>query len=160
MAKAWLLLSVLLVCACLPPVEEQKTMIRKNDIRIQSLSSQAFIETWGPPAYEHREQTQFFVTEHGVYVPRFRVALGEPPKGWTSEIVSGWGYFLAYPDRGELLGFLEEEAYVFEVLGLGKERMVYRERLPAEQIHLVGKAWQREDRFKSGLETPQGPPAK
>ena len=92
-------------------------------------------------------------------MPRFRVALGEPPAGWNSEVISGEGYFLAYPDRGELLGFLKEEVYILELFGLQKERLVYREHLPAEQIHLVGKAWQREDRFKSGLELPQAPPA-
>lgn len=157
--KVSLILPILLVCACLPPVEEQKTMIRKNEIRLRALSSQAFIETWGPPAYERREVTQFFVTGNG-YVPRFRVSLGEPPAGWNSEVISGEAYFLAYPDRGELLGFLQEEVYVLELFGLQKERLIYREHLPAEQIHLVGKAWQREDRFKTGLESPQGSPTK
>jgi hypothetical protein len=150
----------LTMTACLPPLEEQKTLIRKNEIRIRGLSSRAFIETWGPPAYEHREQTQFFVTEHGIYIPRFRVPLGESPKGWTSEIVSGAGYFLGYPDRGELLGFLEEEAYVFEVLGLGREQLVYREHLSAQQIHKIGKEWEREDRFKTPLEKSQSPSGK
>lgn len=153
-------LVTLTLVACLPPLEEQKTLIRKNDIRLRSLSSRAFIETWGPPTYEHREQTQFFVTERGMYIPRFRVPLGESPSGWTSEVISGEGYFLGYPDRGELLGFVEEEAYVFEVLGLQKERMVYREHLPAQQIHKVGKEWEKEKRFKTPLESPEVPSGK
>src|SRR5688500_1498520 len=90
----------LTMTACLPTVEEQKTMIRKNEIRLRDLSSQAFLDTCGPPAYERRELTQFFVTDSGKYVPRFRVALGDPPAGCNSEVISGEGYFLAYPDRG------------------------------------------------------------
>jgi hypothetical protein len=146
-----------ILTACLPSIDEQKTLIRKNEIRIRSLSSRAFMETWGPPAYEHREQTQFFVTEGGMYIPRFRVPIGESPKGWTSEMVSGEGYFLGYPDRGELLGFVEEEAYIFEVIGLKKERLVYREHLSAQQIHTIAKEWEREERFRMPLEKSQGP---
>ena len=54
------------------------------------------------------------------------------------------GYFLAYPDRRELLGFLND-------------RLVYRERLSADEIHTIGKMWKRESMFKTRLETPAVP---
>lgn len=129
----------------LPPLEEQKALIQNGDIRLRSLSSQAFIEVWGPPTYERREQTQFFVVDSGMYIPRFRVPLGESPPGWDSLMASGEAYFLGYVDQGELLGFLGD-------------RLVYREQMPAEQIHLVGKQWKKEDLFKTKLETPPRPP--
>jgi len=154
-----LLLAVLplAMAACLPPIDEQKNLIRKNDIQLKKLNSRAFLETWGPPAYEHREVTQFFVTEKGMYVPRFRVPLGDAPKGWNSDVASGDAYFLAYPDRGELLGFVQEEAYIFEVLGVQREKLVYREQLSAEQIHKIGKSWKDQERLKMPLEGEQIP---
>ena len=57
---------------------------------------------------------------------------------------AGDGYFLGYPDRGELLGFLND-------------RLVYRERLSADEIHAIGKMWKRESMFKTRLETPAVP---
>ncbi|MEK6619069.1 MAG: hypothetical protein AABY90_10285, partial [Nitrospirota bacterium] len=52
--------------------------------------------------------------------------------------------FLGYADRGERRGFLED-------------RLVYREQMPAEKIHAVGKQWKREELFKTRLETPSAP---
>ncbi|MBI4400464.1 MAG: hypothetical protein HY581_02390 [Nitrospirae bacterium] len=129
----------------LPPLEDQKASLLSGDIRLRSLSSQAFIEVWGPPTYERREQMQFFVVDSGMYIPRFRVPLGESPPGWDSMMASGEAYFLGYAERGELLGFLEG-------------RLVYREQMPAEQIHAVGKQWKKEDLFKTKPETPPRPP--
>ena len=97
------------------------------------LSPQAFVETWGEPTYAHQEDMQFYPVENGNYVPRFRVPVGEWPRGWDSTIVSEEARFLAYADRGELLGFVND-------------RLVYRERMSTEQIHAVGKMWQRESR--------------
>lgn len=128
----------------LPPLEDQKASLLSGDIRLRSLSSQAFIDVWGPPTYERREQTQFFVVDSGMYIPRFRVPLGESPAGWDSMMASGEAYFLGYADQGELLGFLEG-------------RLVYREQMPADQIHAVGKQWKKEDQFKTKLETPLPP---
>jgi len=48
--------------------------------------------------------------------------------------------FLAYAERGELLGFIED-------------RMVYREQMTAAQIHEIGKKWQHEAIFRTRLET-------
>lgn len=129
----------------LPPLDQQKLRIRQGAFQPWTLTARAFVEEWGPPTYDHRESMQFFVMDDGVYVPRFRVPLGESPSGWSSMVASGAARFLGYVDRGELLGFLDE-------------RMVYRERMPAEQIHAVGKQWQRDERFKTSLETPGATP--
>ncbi len=132
---------MMLVCACgaLPSPEEQKTRIQRDEIRLHTLTSTAFLETWGPPTYQHHELTQFFRVENGNYVPRFLVPLGEAPPGWDSSFVSGEANFLGYADRGELLGFLED-------------RLVYREQMPSERIHAIGKLWEREAQFKTRLE--------
>jgi hypothetical protein len=123
----------------LPPLDEQKAWIQKNQIRTQVLGRQAFLETWGKPTYEHYEWTQFFPLENGNYIPAFRVPLGEAPPGWDSGAVYGDALFFGYVDRGELLGFLDG-------------RLVYRERLSAEEIHLLAKKWKKEELFKTGIE--------
>lgn len=147
-APAFLTLLSLIAGACtlqpLPPLEEQKARILNNDIGLRTLTSQAFLETWGEPTYEHYESMQFFPVANGNYIPSFRVPLGEFPPGWDNSIVSEEALFLGYADRGELLGFLED-------------RLVYREQMPAEKIHAVGKQWKREELFKTRLETPSAP---
>lgn len=115
-------------------------MVQRNELRFLTLTSRAFLETWGPATYEHRELTQFFPVANGNYIPRFRVPVGEPPPGWHDAAVAGEGYFLGYVDRGELLGFLDD-------------RLVYRERMSAEQLRAIGKMWQYESQFKTGLES-------
>jgi hypothetical protein len=77
-------------------------------------------------------------------MPRFRVPLGEPPQGWTTVIIYDDSLFYGYADRGELLGFAEGH-------------LVYREQLPAAEIHSIGKAWAKDDQFKSRLESPGAP---
>lgn len=124
-----------------PSLDQQKLGIQHGEFRPWTLTAQAFVEEWGPPTYDHREWMQFFIMNSGLYMPRFRVPLGESPPGWDSMMASGEARFLGYVDREELLGFLDE-------------RMVYRERMTAEQIHAVGKQWQRDERFKTSLETP------
>ena len=137
----------------LPPLEEQKAQIREDQIHLQSLSSQAFLETWGMPIYQHRERMQFYPVKNGNYVPRFRLPVGDVPPDWDSSIVSEEAYFLAYPDRGELLGFISDRL-------LYGDRLVYREQMPAEKVHEVGKMWKRESLFKTRMETDLLSPSK
>ena len=130
------------VMACSgPTLEEQKKQILNNKIHFEGLTVQAFMETWGKPAYTHRERMQFYVLENGNSMPRFRVPMGETPEGWSNAFLSEDSTFFGYPDRGELLGFVDG-------------RLVYREQAPAGEIHSVGKMWAREDLFKTRLETP------
>lgn len=129
----------------LPPLEEQKARILSNQITLKALTAQAFIETWGEPTYAHSESMQFFPVTDGNYIPRFRVPLGEVPPGWDNSVVSERALFLGYADHGELLGFLEE-------------RLVYREQMPAEQIHAIAAQWKREELFKTRLEAPAARP--
>jgi hypothetical protein len=146
------LLSVMLalmLAACgppfiLPPLEHQNRSIAKGEIRLHALSSRAFLETWGQPTYAHRGLTQFFPLESGNFIPRFRVPTGEPPSGWNTTVVLEEALFLAYADRGELLGFIDN-------------RLVYRERLPAEQVLAVVKQWKTEERSRTELEKSLAP---
>ena len=146
-AFPWIVASLWLVApACSLSLYEQKELIQRNDLRLNKLSSEAVLQSWGPPAYEHRELTQFYRLSNGQWVPQFRVPLGEPPKDWDFLFVeAGPGYFLAYPDRGELLGFFGD-------------RLVYREQLKAEQLHAIGTAWQHEALFKSKFTPPLAKP--
>ena len=41
--------------------------------------------------------------------------------------------------------------------GFLNDRLVYRERLSADEIHAIGKMWKRESMFKTRLETPAVP---
>jgi hypothetical protein len=142
-----ILAAILLLAGCGVPLEEQKAHIRKNSLPFQVLSIQAFLETWGKPTYVHQENTQFYPVKTGNYVPRFRAPMGEPPPGWDASVVSEPAVFLGYADRGELLGFIED-------------RLVYREQMPASQIHEIGKNWQHEAIFKTRLETDFQAPRK
>ena len=137
--------SVLSVCmvlasACsnviLPSLNEQKARIHRDEIRLHTLTSAAFLETWGSPTYEQQDLMQFFPVESGNFIPLFRIPSGETPPGWDSTVVSGEARFLGYADRGELLGFLED-------------RLVYREHLSSEKIHAIGKVWKEEALFKT-----------
>jgi len=135
-------LSILLFSACmgsLPPLEEQKAQILRDDIRINVLTRAAFLEAWGPPTYDRRERTQFFLVKNGMYVPRFRVPLGEYPDDWNFAVVPDWGEFFAYAERGELLGFIED-------------RLVYREQMTSEEVHALGQHWEKEELTKTRLE--------
>ena len=122
-------------------LEEQKAQIQNEKIHFNGLTIQAFLETWGKPAYTHRERMQFYTLDDGNSIPRFRTPMGEPPQGWSTAIISEDSIFFGYPERGELLGFAEG-------------RLVYREQVPAAEVHSIGKTWAREDMFKTRLETP------
>lgn len=152
--KAPLLLSIMLafaLAACgppfvLPPLEHQKRSIASGEIKLHAISNKAFLETWGQPTYAYSVKTQFFPLANGNYIPGFRVPTGEPPPGWDSTTVLEEALFLAYADRGELLGFIGN-------------RLVYREQLSAEKILAIVKQWKSEDMSRTGLEksllTPQ-----
>jgi hypothetical protein len=140
LALGWLLSS----CGVMPPsLDEQKRLIHDGQFHTKMLTRQAFIEAWGKPRYEHVESTRFYVTLDGNYVPQFRVPMGEAPAGWINDVVSENGYFMAYPERGELLGFIED-------------RLVFREQMATEKVHAVAKKWQFESQFKTQLEAPTG----
>jgi hypothetical protein len=123
----------------LPPLQEQKAHLRNGQVLVYLVTSQAVLDVWGPPTYKHHEYTRFFTLENGGYIPFFRVPLGEAPAGWDNGVIPGEADFLAYADRGELLGFLSE-------------RLVYREPMSADGIHAVGKMWEKESRFKTDIE--------
>ena len=145
MVAVLLLGCVVAVTACSgPTLAEQKAQILDDKIHFEGLSIQAFLETWGKPAYSHSERMQFFTLDNGNSIPRFRTPLGEVPQGWSTAIISADSIFFGYPDRGELLGFAEG-------------RLVYREKVPADEVHAIGKTWAREDLFKTRLETPNAP---
>lgn len=137
------------VAACAgPTLEEQKTQIRDNKIHFKGLTPQAFLDTWGKPAYTHRERMHFYMLDDGNSIPKFRTPMGEPPQGWATAIIFEDSIFFGYPERGELLGFAEG-------------RLVYREQVPAAEIHSIAKMWAHESRFKTRLEKPTPPtPAK
>ena len=134
---------MLTTAACALPrsltLHEQAELIRNQDIQLRVLSLEAFLDVWGAPTYEDRQRTQFYVVDGGSWVPQFRVPLGESPLGWNNGITRYDAYFLGYADRGELLGFVSHQ-------------LMYRERLPPEQIHAIGKSWQKEKRFRTTLE--------
>ncbi|MEW6543211.1 MAG: hypothetical protein AB1411_06320 [Nitrospirota bacterium] len=123
----------------LPSADEQRAMVQRNDLRLHRLSSRAFLEAWGPPTYEYRATTQFFAVEDGNYIPRFLVPTGEAPPNSEDVAMAGDGYFLAYEQRGEVVGFLDD-------------RLVYRSRMSAEKIRALGKQWQRESQFHTDVE--------
>ena len=77
-------------------------------------------------------------------MPNSRIQPGEPPKEWEAMIDAGEGLFLAYPDQGWLVVFLDE---VF----------VYREALSAEKLHEIGRTWQHEDKFRTRLDSSPTP---
>lgn len=131
-------------CSWLPSLEEQSRHVKANELLLHQLTPPAFVEAWGPPAYQHVEFMQFFVMEDKSLIPRSRVAIGEAPGGWEVSLEAGEGLFLAYPDRGWLVVFFEG-------------RLVYREALTSVQLHALGRSWQHEDKFRSRFEVPATP---
>lgn len=77
-------------------------------------------------------------------VPRSRIAVGTSPPGWEATVDAGEALFLAYPDRGWLVVFLDE---VF----------VYREELSADKLHEIGQTWAHEDKFRTKIELEPHP---
>lgn len=133
-----------LSCSGMPPIEEQERLIRSNELVLHQLTPRAFVGAWGMPTYQHAEFMQFFGMKDDSLIPRSRLASGEPPRGWEIRIEAGDALFLAYPDRGWLVVFLDE-------------RLVYREELSAAQLHELGRSWKHEEKFRSRFEVPAGP---
>ncbi len=136
----WLLVGLLSVsCSSLPSLEQQKRLIHDGDIRVHQLTPRAFVETWGEPTYIHQQFTHFFGMPDGRLIPQSRMALGESPPGWETGLVAGDAVFLAYPEHGQYLVFLEDA-------------LVYQEAMTAEKVHAAGKTWKYESQFKTRLE--------
>lgn len=131
-------------CTGMPPLEEQERHVRANELVLNQLTPHAFVRGWGAPEYQHAEFMQFFGMAEGELIPRSRLAMGEPPRGWEVRIEAGDALFLAYPDRGWLVVFFEE-------------RLVYREKLTSAKLHELGRSWQHEDKFRSRFEVPAAP---
>lgn len=127
-------------CSRMPPIEEQQARILNRDLQLDMLTPEAFLATWGKPRYQYEANMQFFPLQNGQHVPRFRVPLGEAPAGWNSTVVFGPSQFFAYPEHGELLGFMDG-------------RLIYREVVSAKDLHALGKAWADEQKFKTTIET-------
>ena len=123
---------------------EQEQKIRKNDLVLRKLEPRAFVRAWGMPTYQRMEFMPFFGMKDGSLVPRSRLPVGASPPGWEAGVDAGEALFLAYPDRGWLIVFLDE---VF----------VYREELSPEKLHEIGRAWAYEDKFRTKIEVQPAP---
>lgn len=131
-------------CSGMPSLDEQERYVRDNQLVLHQLSPRAFVGAWGAPAYQHVEFMQFFGMKDDSLVPRSRLASGEPPRGWEVNMEAGDALFLAYPDHGWLVVFLDG-------------RLVYREALTAAQLHVLGRSWQHEEKFRTRFEEPAAP---
>jgi hypothetical protein len=131
-------------CSGMPSLDEQERHVRDNQLVLHQLSPRAFVGAWGTPTYQHAEFMQFFGMKDDSLVPRSRLASGEPPRGWEINMEAGDALFLAYPDHGWLVVFLEG-------------RLVYRESLTPAQLHVLGRSWQHEEKFRTRFEEPAAP---
>ena len=131
-------------CMGMPPITEQERNIRNNELTLRKLEPRAFVRAWGMPTYQHMEFMPFFGMKDGSMVPRSRIAVGTSPPGWEATVDAGEALFLAYPDRGWLVVFLDE---VF----------VYREELSADKLHEIGQTWAHEDKFRTKIELEPHP---
>lgn len=131
---------VLLLVGCkgMPTLEQQEQLVEADNLALDQITSRAVVNAWGSPPLYHSEFTHFFVMPDFSVIPQSRVATGEAPKGWKAGVHAGEGVYFAYPDRGWLLVFLDE-------------RLVYKEKLKPEELHVLAKAWAYEARFKTGL---------
>jgi len=123
---------------------EQEQKILNNDLMLRKLEPRAFVRAWGMPTYQRMEFMPFFGMKDGSLIPRSRLPVGASPPGWEAGVDAGEALFLAYPDRGWLIVFLDE---VF----------VYREELSAEKLHEIGRAWAHEDKFRTKIEVQPAP---
>ena len=139
-AGVWLLSG----CTGMPPLAEQERKIRNNDLTLRQLEPRAFVRAWGKPSYQHMEFMPFFGLKDGSLVPRSRLAVGASPAGWEAGIDAGEALFLAYPEQGWLVVFLDE-------------MFVYREALSAEKLHEIGRTWAHEDKFRTKIELQPAP---
>lgn len=131
-------------CKGMPTLEQQEQWVRENNLVLEHVSTQAVVNVWGKPPHHHSEFTQFFVMPDRSMIPRSRVVAGEVPKSWDAGVHAGEGVFFAYPDRGWLLVFLDDQ-------------LVYKEELKTEQLLTLVKSWAYEDRFRTRLDGAPAP---
>lgn len=130
---------LLLGCKSMPTLEQQEQLVQRENLVLDQITSRAVVNAWGGPPFYHSEFAYFFVMPDLSIIPRSRVATGEVPKGWKGGVHAGEGVYFAYPDRGWLLVFFDE-------------RLVYREKLPPDELRTLAKAWVYEARFKTGID--------
>ena len=135
---------VIVLAGCGLSLQEQERRIMNNDMPYRKLEPRAFVRAWGMPTYQHMEFMPFMGLKDGSMVPRSRLAVGEAPPGWEALFDAGEGLFLAYPDRGYLIVFMDE---IF----------VYREELSADKLHEIGRTWAHEDKFRTKIELQPRP---
>ena len=123
---------------------EQEQKIRNNDLILRKLEPRAFVRAWGMPTYQRMEFMPFFGMKDGSLVPRSRLPVGASPPGWEAGVDAGEALFLAYPDRGWLIVFLDET-------------FVYREELSPDKLHEIGRTWTHEDKFRTKIELQPAP---
>ena len=123
---------------------EQEQKIRNNDLILRKLEPRAFVRAWGMPTYQRMEFMPFFGMKDGSLVPRSRLPIGASPPGWEAGVDAGEALFLAYPDRGWLIVFLDET-------------FVYREELSPDKLHEIGRSWAYEDKFRTKIELQSAP---
>jgi len=123
---------------------EQEQKIRNNDLILRKLEPRAFVRAWGMPTYQRMEFMPFFGMKDGSLVPRSRLPVGVSPPGWEAGVDAGEALFLAYPDRGWLIVFLDET-------------FVYREELSPDKLHEIGRTWAHEDKFRTKIELQPAP---
>ena len=123
---------------------EQEQKIRNNDLILRKLEPRAFVRAWGMPTYQRMEFMPFFGMKDGSLVPRSRLPIGASPPGWEAGVDAGEALFLAYPDRGWLIVFLDET-------------FVYREELSTDKLHEIGRSWAHEDKFRTKIELQPAP---
>ena len=123
---------------------EQEQKIRNNDLILKKLEPRAFVRAWGMPTYQRMEFMPFFGMKDGSLVPRSRLPNGASPPGWDAGVDAGEALFLAYPDRGWLIVFLDET-------------FVYREELSPDKLHEIGRTWAHEDKFRTKIELQPAP---
>ncbi|MBX3326094.1 MAG: hypothetical protein KF682_09375 [Nitrospira sp.] len=135
---------LLVGCKSMPTLEQQERLVQAENLVLDQITSRAVVNAWGGPPFYHSEFAYFFVMPDLSIIPRSRVATGEVPKGWRGGVHAGEGVYFAYPNRGWLLVFLDE-------------RLVYREKLGADELRTLTNAWAYETRFKTGIEEGSRP---
>ena len=145
LGAVWLAVVCLNMVGCTSiPLAEQERRIKNNDFPIRKLEPRAFVRAWRIPSRHQTHLGRWFGIKDGSLVPRSRLAVGAAPPGWEAAIDAGDALFLAYPDRGWLVVFMDE---IF----------VYREELTADQLHELGRAWAHEDKFRTKIELQPSP---